>query len=342
MRERRVRGFQGPSASLVGIKPYEQSEDDWLGEVSDDDWSEDAARRRAAPAYQDLPSSPAGRGRQDAVGPEPEYDVDAADAYREVIERRRLVAGLVVVVVLAIAVAVPVLLLRGGEPKTVTPVFEPATTTTVPSETSTTPSTSDGTGTSTTPATPSTGGTTPTSPTTPSASDAAGFTLPEGTKLRRGEENDPAVVRALQQALAAAGYDPGPADGTYGAKTEAAVVAFQQDNNLSADGVVGPATAAALNGAESTGGSTAAGAGTAFSLPAGTKLRRGEEADPAVVRALQQALAAVGYDPGAADGTYGEKTEAAVTAFQQDNDLAADGVVGAETATALANALSRG
>ena len=77
---------------------------------------------------------------------------------------------------------------------------------------------------------------------------ASGFTLPEGTKLRRGE-GDPAVVTELQQALSSAGYDPGTADGTFGEKTEAAVVAFQQDNGLSADGVVGPETASALNSA---------------------------------------------------------------------------------------------
>jgi g-D-glutamyl-meso-diaminopimelate peptidase len=49
--------------------------------------------------------------------------------------------------------------------------------------------------------------------------------------------------------LTSAGYDPGPVDGTFGAKTEAAVTAFQQDNGLSADGVVGPETASALNSA---------------------------------------------------------------------------------------------
>jgi len=60
-------------------------------------------------------------------------------------------------------------------------------------------------------------------------------------------------VRELQQALTAAGYDPGPADGTYGEQTEAAVVAFQQSNGLSVDGRVGPETAAALNSALATG-----------------------------------------------------------------------------------------
>jgi peptidoglycan hydrolase-like protein with peptidoglycan-binding domain len=65
--------------------------------------------------------------------------------------------------------------------------------------------------------------------------------------------NDPAVVEELQRALTTAGFDPGPADGTFGPRTEAAVTAFQQANGLSADGVVGPETASALNSALASG-----------------------------------------------------------------------------------------
>ena len=57
------------------------------------------------------------------------------------------------------------------------------------------------------------------------------------------------MIRELQQALSSAGYDPGKVDGRYGPRTEAAVVAFQQANGLSPDGVVGPDTASALNNA---------------------------------------------------------------------------------------------
>ena len=50
----------------------------------------------------------------------------------------------------------------------------------------------------------------------------------------------------LQKALLRAGYDPGPVDGRIGKKTRSAVKAFQRKNNLTADGVVGEKTWAAL------------------------------------------------------------------------------------------------
>ena len=46
------------------------------------------------------------------------------------------------------------------------------------------------------------------------------------------------------------------------------------------------------------------------------------------VKQLQQALRDLGYDPGAADGQFGSKTEAAVKSFQGDHDIAVDGIVG--------------
>jgi murein L,D-transpeptidase YcbB/YkuD len=54
------------------------------------------------------------------------------------------------------------------------------------------------------------------------------------------------AVRDIQQALLAADIDPGPLDGVYGAKTSAAVAAYQRTNGLVPDGEVGPQTATAL------------------------------------------------------------------------------------------------
>ena len=54
------------------------------------------------------------------------------------------------------------------------------------------------------------------------------------------------IVKRIQAALSAAGFDPGKADGLFGSHTEAAVIAFQNADGLTPDGEVGPKTAAAL------------------------------------------------------------------------------------------------
>ncbi|WP_051978677.1 peptidoglycan-binding domain-containing protein [Edaphobacter aggregans] len=54
------------------------------------------------------------------------------------------------------------------------------------------------------------------------------------------------VVRRIQQALKAAGFNPGAIDGEFGPHTQAAVVAFQLSNGLVGDGEVGELTASAL------------------------------------------------------------------------------------------------
>jgi hypothetical protein len=53
-------------------------------------------------------------------------------------------------------------------------------------------------------------------------------------------------VKTLQQALAALGYSAGKADGVYGPSTTNAVERFQVAKGLDEDGVMGPATLAAL------------------------------------------------------------------------------------------------
>lgn len=78
------------------------------------------------------------------------------------------------------------------------------------------------------------------SPSTPSSTSASRPLLADGA---RGPE-----VAALQKKLAQLGFDPGPADGQFGPKTEAAVVAFQRANHLAVDGIVGPETWGALDG----------------------------------------------------------------------------------------------
>ena len=54
------------------------------------------------------------------------------------------------------------------------------------------------------------------------------------------------AVIDLQQRLQKAGFSPGAIDGSFGPGTKAAVIAFQRSKGLVADGIVGPATWAAL------------------------------------------------------------------------------------------------
>ncbi len=49
-------------------------------------------------------------------------------------------------------------------------------------------------------------------------------------------------VMLIQSLLSKIGYNPGPIDGAFGQQTQAAVVAFQRNNGLVADGIVGAAT----------------------------------------------------------------------------------------------------
>ena len=56
-----------------------------------------------------------------------------------------------------------------------------------------------------------------------------------------------AYVRLLQSILNQIGYNAGTVDGIFGRQTQQAVLAFQRNNGLAADGIVGPNTWAALD-----------------------------------------------------------------------------------------------
>ena len=137
----------------------------------------------------------------------------------------------IVVGALVAAAAVISLSLRTAQRPTVVEVGAPATSTSSTTTTSSSSTTSTSTSTSTTSSTTS----------TTVAADPAPATL------RRGDTG-PAVA-ALQRDLHALGYWLGARNGSYGLLTEQAVTAFQKVEGLARDGVAGPATLAALDGA---------------------------------------------------------------------------------------------
>lgn len=62
--------------------------------------------------------------------------------------------------------------------------------------------------------------------------------------LRKGDRGE--GVRWVQRRLQMHHFDPGPADGVFGPRTDAAVRAFQKAKRLEVDGIVGPQTRRAL------------------------------------------------------------------------------------------------
>jgi peptidoglycan hydrolase-like protein with peptidoglycan-binding domain len=82
-------------------------------------------------------------------------------------------------------------------------------------------------------------------PTTATPTTAAYKAEPTTGALTKGVKGT--RTAAMQTKLRALGYDPGPADGIFGEKTEAAVKRFQSDQKLQVDGVAGPVTLGALD-----------------------------------------------------------------------------------------------
>jgi lysozyme len=72
-------------------------------------------------------------------------------------------------------------------------------------------------------------------------------------------------------------------------------------------------------------------------LDPGQVLKKGSQGDK--VNQLQEILQTLGLNPGTIDGSFGDKTVAAVKQFQQQKHLDADGIVGKGTQNALNNAL---
>ena len=148
------------------------------------------------------------------------------------------------------------------------------------------------------------------------------------------ENSSGATVSKVQTELKALGYYSGKITGNAGPKTVAAIKSFQGKNGLTADGIAGPQTIAKIDAAYEAKGGSSSGSGASAS---GLKLNsKGTD-----VRNLQQDLTTLGYYWAEITGNFGERTEAAVKRFQEENGLTADGVAGTKTLNAIAVAVDK-
>lgn len=103
-----------------------------------------------------------------------------------------------------------------------------------------------------------------------SSSSYSALTLDTTKTLQRYSEGD--EVRKLQTMLSDLGYYSGNKTGSFGELTKEAVIAFQQAKGLSADGIAGPRTLAALNAAHSSGSVASSGGSVSLSVQAASVL----------------------------------------------------------------------
>lgn len=146
-------------------------------------------------------------------------------------------------------------------------------------------------------------------------------------EIARGDSGN--QVRQVQQRLQQLGYFNANATGNFGGLTQEAVIRFQRDAGLSADGIVGPRTLAALNirvGPLDTGNT-----GNNRDL-----IGLGEGDRGPGVSDLQRRLQTLGYFNQQPTGNFGSITKNAVIRLQRDYNIPATGLV-TEATLALLN-----
>jgi peptidoglycan hydrolase-like protein with peptidoglycan-binding domain len=189
---------------------------------------------------------------------------------------------------------------------------------------------------------------------------AAGLSLASlgfANAVRSEEALSPTQISDLQWQLAIHGYDPGRADGVVDGLTRQAVADYQRDADLPVDGQPSaallshiqytnpPVRSARMLAALGAGAPSDADDRPVFAAsPSATE--HGDRGDLTAVpvssellslytTAVQEALQAKGYRPGAADGRLGPRTREAIRRYQQDYGLPVTG----EVSLALVNHL---
>ncbi|MEI3405349.1 MAG: peptidoglycan-binding protein [Christensenellales bacterium] len=179
-----------------------------------------------------------------------------------------------------------------------------------------------------------------------SSSNSSSSSAASSSLLKQGTKSE--AVRTLQQNLKTLGYYTGSVTGNFGPLTKEAVYSFQKANGLSADGVAGEKTLAAisskLKGGSSSGSSNNSSSSSSSSSNNGSSstssllntsitLQQGTKNDE--VLKLQNMLTSLGFYTGNKTGNFGEKTADAVIAYQKSKGLTADGIAGKKTLAAI-------
>lgn len=179
---------------------------------------------------------------------------------------------------------------------------------------------------------------------------AAGPFLAADAEAQQSGKASREVVKLVQHALAARGYDPGPADGYAGRKTVRAIRLYQAKVGLRVNGKPTQRLANYLKGEtaamvqrmlsergydpgriDGRPGRKTRAAIREYQEAAGLKVD-GKTSDALVdhmvretVRSVQRMLAVLGYDAGTVDGLAGEKTTASIRLYQELAGLEIDG-----------------
>ena len=136
------------------------------------------------------------------------------------------------------------------------------------------------------------------------------------------QDNSSLVINStldIQQFLSNNGFNPGPIDGQSGPKTKNAIISFQKENGLLADGIAGNKTKAAMR------------AYTGCKSENFCVARDNRSAKLDSIADVQTYLANNGFNPGIIDGKMGSYTREAIKAFQRKVGLIPDGVAGPRT-----------
>lgn len=131
------------------------------------------------------------------------------------------------------------------------------------------------------------------------------------------------TTRSIQRELTARGYNPGPVDGIHGLLTRASIMAFQYDRNMPITGQASEELLKAIILGET--GAAAASRDKPV-IPDETT---------ALIKAVQEILAKMGYDPGPVDGLIGPGTARAIRSFEEQQKMPQKGRISGKVLQAL-------